>query len=214
MAIIRLECLRELERRIKQAIPELETHVLIGHALPGKTMCFPALVIDAVRFRFEADQDWEVFEPTPDKLVENVGRHVATVQLRLAVATAGERYDYQDKLTNLFLSTPGHAGILLTRVTACEALGAFVAAWEMDDDEWQDEKVFDSVFWDVMTLTGQIPALVTREGVFRIDDLRLGLTHEFADGDSDDTIFTADTMDDSPAAEVVRINEDGTFTHV
>lgn len=208
MAIVRLEAMRALKQTLLDAIPELsEEHVYTGQAPPNAKLCFPALVIDPIRFRYLPDQALETAaEPDASRVVMNVGRHVATVQLRLAAATLFDRWKYQEAITNVFLGTPLHPGVLLTTVTACEELGSFLAAWEYDEDEWQDEKAFDTQFWAVMTLTGIIPALVTRAGAYRIEDLRLGLTGDMV------TEFTSATFDSSPNVEVVRVNEDGTLT--
>jgi len=139
----------------------------------------------------------------------NVGRHEATIQLRLAAATLAERYALEEKLVDLFLRSPMRPGVLLTTVTAAAEYGDFLAAWEFDEDEWNDEKAFDSQFWAVATLTGVIPALVTRVGTYELKELRLGLTGDFK------TAYTAASFDTSPATvEVVRINQDGTLSKV
>lgn len=209
MAVVRLEAMRALQKAIVDAVPEFgdgQMHVVISQAPPNKKLCLPSLVIDPVRFRYLPDQESEHFEPDPARLVLNVGRHEATVQLRLAAATPFERYELQDKLVDLFLRTEGHPGVLMTPVSACPALGEFLASWEMDEDEWQDEKVFDVQYWGMVTLTGVIPALVTR-GVHRMEDIRLGLT-----GDFETAFGSANVAASSSTVEVVRINEDGTFT--
>jgi len=211
---MRLEALLALKAAIEEAVPELRTdmpgkaHVIVGKALPSKNACFPALVIDPIRFRYLPDPEHDFFEPDPSHIVLCVGRFEATIQLRLVAATPAERFEYQEKILEAFLRTEGHPGVLLTEVDAIPELGTWLAAWEFDEDEWQDEKVFDQQLWAVATLTGVLPALVTRAGVYRINDLRLGTTGDFT------TEFTPDTFDSSKAIDRVRVNQDGTIEKV
>jgi hypothetical protein len=208
MAVVRLEALRGLKAALAAAVPEVPVgDIIVGQAAPGRKICFPSLAIDPVRFRYEPDQALEVNEPSPDRLVVSVGRFVATVQLRLVASNLSARYEIEQKLLDLFLGTEMRPGILLTTITTCPALGDFLAAWELDNDEWHNEKSFDTNFGAELVVTGLIPALVTRRGTYAIDYLRLGLTNDF------DTAFTAATIGDAPT-EVVQVNEDGSFTRV
>lgn len=210
MAVVRLEALKALRQRILDEVPSLMAeHVRVEPATPDEKLCFPSLLIQPLGFKYIPDQDDEVYDPAgEDRIVVNVGRFEARVQLRLAAATLDDRYRLEDELTNAFLRTEGHPGVLLTVVTACPDLGDFLAAWEFEETEWRDEKAFDTQWWAVTELMGTIPALVTREGVGTIEDLRLGLSHDF------ETEFTSETFDTSPKVEVVKIAEDGTITPV
>lgn len=206
MGVVRLEAMRGLQNAIVTAAPKLEGHIFVGQAPPDKKACFPALVIDPVRFRYFPDQADEHFDSGADRVVLRVGRHEGTIQLRLGAATFGERCELEQKLLDLFLSQEMRPGVLLTEITACPDLGDFVAAWEFEDDQWSDERAFDKEYWSIMTVTAQIPALVARGGVYRIEDLRLGITDDFV------TAYTSSTFDTSSKVKRVRINENGTLT--
>lgn len=206
MAVVRLEAFNALKAAIVDEVPELDGHVFAAQAPPSQKACYPALVIEPVRFRYEPRQSEEVFESAPDRVVMNVGQHVVTTKLRLAAASLRERADLQEKIVTLFLGQPLRPGILLTTVTACAELGDILASWSLGDDEWQDEKVFDLQWWSEIVVVGEIPALVTRGQAHRIEDLRVGVTADFA------TAFNATTFESSLGVDVVRINQDGSVT--
>ena len=206
MAVIKLEALRALVRAIEAAVPTLTMHTYAGQAPPSKAICLPSLAIMVSGAGYEANQETVAFSETGSSIcVFNVGMHKLNVQLRLACATLGERYEIENKIINAFLATELHPGVLLTTVTACEDLGDFLAAWELEGSEWRDEKAFDNQYWSVTEVLGQVPALVTRTGVYTIDELKLGLTEDFS-------AFTSETFDTSSNVEVVEINEDGSIT--
>lgn len=206
MAVIRLEALRELERRIVCAIPELTGQVCLGQQAAGKVDTYPSLSIDPIRWRYQPDQADDHHAPAPDRLIVNVGRHESTVQLRLVCATPVQRTEIEQKLLDLFLEEPLHPGVLITYVLPCPEYGEFVAAWELEEDEWADDRAFDNQFASLIVCTGVIPALVTRRDAYRISDLRLGL------GDIDSEAPTPFVS--SPSVEVVRVNQDGSFEAV
>jgi hypothetical protein len=206
MAVVRLEAFATLKAAIVAAVPELDGHVFIAQAPPNQKACFPALVIEPLRFRYEPRQSDEVFEPAPDRVVMNVGHHVITLRLKLAAASPHARGELQEKLLGLFLGQALRPGILLTTVTACMSLGDFVAAWSITDDEWQDEKVLDVQWWSEIFVVGEIPALVTRGSAHRIEDLRVGITADMT------TAFTPATFESSPDVQVVRIEANGSIT--
>jgi hypothetical protein len=203
MAVVRLEAMRGLRAAIECAIPDLHDHICVGQAPPDHLKKWPNLAIDPGRWRYEPDQEMEHHEFGADRVVFNVGRHDAAVVLRLGAQMIGQRAELEQRLIDLFLADEHRPGILLTPITSCAELGEFVAAWALDEDEWQDDDAIERHHFSVVTLSATIPALVTRCGIYRINDLRLGLA---------DFGVTADPATFGTVAEVVRINEDGTIT--
>jgi hypothetical protein len=203
MAVVKLEALKALRCAILAGVPDLSEEAINPWAVaPNVKKQMPGLAFVPARFAYYPDQAEAVYDPAPDCVVMNVGRHEATVQLRLVHASAVGRAEIQDKIIDLFLGTPLHPGVLLTPVVSAPQFGNFLAAWELGDETWQDEDAQGQEYWSYLTILGQIPALVTR-GAHRIRDLRLGLTEDF------DTTFTPSNF---ATAEVVRINADGTMT--
>lgn len=208
MAVVRLEALRALEIAIECAIPALKGKICVGQAPVGHRLEYPSLSIDPVRWKYAPDQAQETVEIARDRVVMNVGRHTATIQIEIVAADLSQRYELEQKVIDLFLSTPLHPGVLLTPVSACPALGTFIAAWEYDEDEWIDVAAHDGKFISRIIFDGIIPALVTRGEAYTIEQLQLGLTQDF------EKVFDKTTFNSDPAVDVIQIKEDGTFTSV
>lgn len=207
MAVVRIEAITQLAKAIGLVLPELAGRICLGQADPRKPLAFPSLAIDPVRWVYHPDQALEVFEST-HAVVINVGRHQGDVQLIVGAATLAERWTMEQTLIDLFLSTPLHPGILITPVTACEHLGPFKAVWELESDEWRDERAFSQAFYSQLMLTATLPALVTRHETYTIDQLQLGLHVTPTPNDGDPPAITDTTV------ELVTVNEDGTITAV
>jgi hypothetical protein len=208
MAVVRLEALKGLACAITDAIPELRNRICLGQADPRKDLQFPSLNIDPIRYKYDPNQAQERHEPSVECVVMQVGAHAGTLQLRLITKTSDERAVLEQKIIDLFLETPLHPGVLLTVISSCPSLGDFLAAWEFDTDEWDDEGVFNGHFYSVIALAGILPALVTRGSSHTIEQLQLGLTHDF------DAEFNPTTFNTSALVEVVEINQDGTIQAV
>lgn len=205
MAVLKIEGLRGLEALIVCEVPELQGQTCVDQAAPSHDLSFPSLALTIERSRYLPDQEDEHHEPSPNAVVLNVGRHVQDIKLRLGTASTFQRAEIEQKIMNLFLGEEGHPGILFTQLTTCEELGPFVAAWELEEEDWQSEKAFDRQLYSELKVTGILPALVTRRGVYTIEQLQLGL----------DIGPTVDLTAAAPAfadTTVVQINEDGTIT--
>lgn len=204
MAIVRLEVMKALQAVIAAAAPGLE--MVVGPPNAERKVCFPSLAIHPTRFRFDGGQESHYFSPDSSHEVVHVGTHEATLQLRLLTATPGERYALEEKLINMFFATEGHPGVLLTLVPALNAqFGSFQVAWELEDDEWADEKAYADILGSVITVTAIVPALATRAGVYNQDELFLAFSEEML------RPFTTGTLL-PPLVEVIEINEDGSIS--
>lgn len=205
MSIVRLEAYRRLQAQIESAISELDGHVRILQVPPDQSWSAPSLaLIPPERHGFYRQQESEHSKPTTSTLVVEVGWWTGTAQLRVAHATQAQRNDLEERLTQLFWQRENAGGVLLSPVTACSDYGNFTASWELNDSGWDEEFAFSSQHWSVTELSVTIPALVTRQGVYSIDELRLGLTQDFS------VSATSAAFDAMPG--LVRVNEDGTIT--
>ena len=205
MAIVRLEVLKQLSAAITADVPDLAGKVCVGHAGASKLLSFPHMVILPIRWKYTPFQADEVHEPAADRVVMNVGYHQSIVQVRLGAKTQHERYALEQQVIDVFLSTPMRPGVLLTEVTSCPELGDFTASWELDNDEWEDAKAFDSQFYSIIVLDATIPALVTRTGAWTIEQIQLGITDMLSAVD-------ADNFNTDPPVEVVQIHADGSIS--
>jgi hypothetical protein len=200
MSVIKTHAIRALRNHITCRVPELVGKVCAGPAESPKLRTFPHLSITPVRFSYWPNQ-MEVHKHLgAAAALMDVGRFEGLIQLRLGAQTTDRRAYLAEKITNLFLETEGRPGILLTTIEDCHDM---TVAWELGDDEWQDEQAFAKKWFSILTVTAQIPALVKKDGVFTIEDLRLSLTEDLTED-----------FDEIPASEIetVTIDEDGTLT--
>lgn len=207
MSVVRLEALRRLGAEIEAAIPELVGKVEIHQVPPDYKIGFPRVAIVAgASMRYQARQEGFVTRVSSSAIVVNVGSWSTVVQLRLYCATPASRYELEDKLTNLFWRVENQPGLLLTTVTACPQLGDILASWDIGDTDWDDEAAFSSQYFSVLTLDACIPALVTRAGVYSLNELRLGVTDDFGLAE---TSAAFDTI-----TAKFTVNSDGTVTPI
>lgn len=183
MALIKLEALRALASFLECQVPELAGKVCVGQAEANHLQEYPHMVLLATGWRFEPDQSGDFHQPGPERLVSDVGTHRVTVEMRLGAQTSGERYTLGQKVLDVFLAGGSaddldgelHPGVLRVPVLAAPEYGNWFAAWEIDAEEWEDEKAFDQAFYSVLELQGAVPALVSRRRVFRLDEIRAQL---------------------------------------
>jgi hypothetical protein len=204
---IRIAALEGLRRAIEARVPELAGRVAW---FVNRAASRPMLTIVPIRATYQPQQATEVkldtlgavVDPAPDLAVMNVGTYELLVQLRLEHDTPELRADLAEEVSATFLEDGERPGILLTRISEVARFGTFTAAWELEEDEWNDDLAFNDEHESLLTLTGTIPALVMRREAWRIRDLRLGVGLQIG----------LDWGD--PRLAVVRVNDDGTITPV
>lgn len=212
--VVKLTAIETLVDIIHTGVPELKPYpsgdgiwdpVKVVQVPPDQRIKFPCLAIVPSTFRFESAQERIHAEPDLTSAVFNVGRWIGTMQFRIGAATPAERYRLEEKVAALFMQREGAPGLLMTEA-ADLMMGDYMASWELDDAEWDDDLAFSSQHWAVTTFTGTIPALVTRTGMYMINTLKIGLTQDF------EAAFTAATFTTSRNLRVVQVAEDGTIT--
>jgi len=208
MAVLRYEALRLLAACISDAVPALRGKICAGPAESPKKLTFPSLSLLPVSFKFMPDQAAEPYQlGDPDttvhvdgKVLLNVGRHEGLIQLRLGAQTARLRAELEEQILAVFLGRPGSPGVLVTAVPQCHNA---TVAWELDTDEWVNERAFDKKWYSLMTITAQLPALVTRGSVYTIEELRITLTDDLS-------LPIAQVPADQQ--ETIDVAQDGTIT--
>lgn len=200
MAVLRTYALSKFAECLGNRIPELKGKISGGPCEAPKARVWPHLNIWPIRFTYYPDQAAEHVELGATRMLMNVGRHEGTVQLRLGAATHLQRMELEQKVLDVFLGQVGRPGIIVIPVPECHDA---IVAWELDDDEWVNELAFANKWFSIMTVRVQIPALVVRESVYELSDLRVSLTEDL---ETD--------VADIPASEVdtVSIDEDGVLT--
>lgn len=197
--VIRTHAMDRLICAIEAAVPELAGNICkMGE--PHQARTWPTLQIIPVRFRYFPMQEHEHKGLGRSRAVFDVGRHEGTVQLRLGATTPYQRWELEDALLHLFLSQEHRPGVLVQTIDECHDA---VVAWELMDDEWQNEMVFTKEFFSLLTVRAQIPALVYRDSVYTIEELRLSLTED---------LHTEYSQLPASRIETVSIDEDGNMT--
>jgi hypothetical protein len=209
--IVRLDAMDALARMIACEIPILEGHICVGQAPSSEQQEYPHLSIDpAGRWLFDPQQQEQKATLPGGRTIYNVGDHEVSVQLKLQTTTPRQRAELEQRVIDLFLAQEDESGlprpgVIVVHVTACPELYRWTAAFELEGDEWDDEKAFDAQLASIITVRASIPALVTRCGEYTIQTLRLGIIN-----DLEATVSPAM----SPPVEVVTINQDGSITPV
>jgi len=205
MCVVRTSVWDALAAAIACAIPELDGHICVDVAPAGEVEEIPNLTIEPGKLVYDPNQALEMAVLPGARVVYSVGAFEGPVAISIVAANVGERETLTGKLIDLFLSTPLRPGVLMVPVTSCPDLGAFAAAFELDDDETNNGRAFDRRYEHRIAVNAVIPALTTRRGVYTIQQLRLGIAP--VDGPP----ITSATMV-PPAVEVITIHEDGTFS--
>src|SRR5512141_1557987 len=172
--VVKLTAIETLVGVIHAGVPELKPYteasgriwdpVKVIQVPPDQKIKLPCLAIVPSKFRFDSIQERIHSEPDLTTAVFDVGTWSCTMQFRVGCATPAERYKIEQKVADLFMQREGAAGLLMTEA-ADPMLGDYLASWELDDAEWNDDKAFSNQHWAVTTFTGTIPALVTRTGM-------------------------------------------------
>lgn len=207
MSVVRIEALKALGAVIEAAVPALVGRVKIGQQPAGVEQIYPTLTLELGTLKYQPFDEYEhatIGDPSDGNVVFNVGEWGGPLLMRLVATTVGERYELEDKITNVFLAQELRRGVRVVQVTANPELSNWLAAFELESTQWVDSEAFDRKLGSLLVMNAQLPALVTRAGVYEIDELVLGITSDFT------TAFTTATMV-PPGVELVQINEDGTI---
>lgn len=226
MSVVRVMALEQLATVLTTAIPELAGHVCIGTPMDNHEQVLPSMAITwagALAYDSAIEEDLAVLPVDGDHPVKrgvfNVGAHEGMVQIRVLAGTPRKRDALCEAVVGVFLAQTNEwgyprPGVIATQVTDADII-PWLASFELEDDQWVNVLAFERQHEGLVQATGIVPALVVRTvtdpstspatGIYTIEDLRLGLTHDLA------TSYDADTMQ-PPAVEVVRINQDGTIT--
>jgi hypothetical protein len=203
-SVVRLEAFAALAAVIAAAIPELDGHICEGMPPSSEHEEVPNLSIIPGRWMFEPEQALEQRVLPGNVVVWNVGQHSAPMTLSIVAATPFQRAKLEAQILDLFLSSTHplngmhRPGVLVVPVTSCPDLQEWLAAFELESDEWDNSAAFDRRYESKLVITGIIPALTIQRPVYTINSLRLGL------GPYPST--------SSETVEVVSIAVDGTIT--
>jgi hypothetical protein len=208
-AVVKLCALEVLGEMITAEIPELVDRVCVGIPPNTHQQTYPSLAIRAAgRWKFYGTTVEELPAGLLNTSVRRVGHHEGMVQLRVLASSPAERDALAQAVVDVFTGFEDedgypHPGTVLARVTRC-GLVPWTACFDMESDEWVDQRAFEQLYEGLVQVEATIPALVCKRGVPRIETLVLGLTHDL-------TTTPSAAMMAAPTVEVVTINEDGSI---
>jgi hypothetical protein len=209
ISIVRLEALRALEALITLAIPVLYGRVCVDVAPSSEFEELPNLTMYPSRWRYEPAQALEQRTLPGNAIVWNVGSYTTTMVINIVAASGTQRAQLEAEVLNLFLSSRHpltgmrRAGVLVVPVTSCRELETWLAAFELDSDEWINDAALSHRYESKILVTAIVPALVVERPVYTIETLTM---HTETPPDLDLANIPTDT-------EVVTINLDGTISN-
>lgn len=217
MKPIKLKALTRLQELIECEVKELKGKICSGPSGRDHRLKFPSLSITTRRFNYLPNQaDSSNYVTGSDYLasgkggVFNVGDWQGTVELRLGAKTPSVRYDLENKIEQIFLGGRHfidsrypladsddclRPGVVLIDVPECSNARI---AYELEDDTWNNEKVFSNQWYSIMRVRATLPALVCKPLVHTMDNIRVKLDSNL------------DTVTDF----TFQVNEDGTITEI
>ena len=209
MGVVKTQSLSGFAAALATAVPALAGKITIQQEVPATLETYPNLaIILPSRLPFEPLQQELVADLGGNVVLYNVGAFEGPLQLRLVATSRKERATLEDAIQNWMLSREGSPGVQVVRVIDVDNPAmTWVAAFEMDDEMWDDSAAMTREYESIATLNVVLPALVTRSPVYDLNTLILGLTSDFS------TVFTPSTFG-PPGVELVSINQDGTITPV
>ena len=150
---------------------------------PDKGDCFPSLVISSIGpFSFEPF-DPDELDTTPSTVTIHLGYWTGKFQLQLGAKSAKLRAELGDRILTEFYKSPGRSGVLVLQLTGFEVGGIPFApqlpiGYQLGQDSWEDEMVFERKRYENLDVEVEIPALVTWNNTYDINTLVLSFTND------------------------------------
>lgn len=174
----------------------------VEDAEPDVEACWPNLVLNTMgSFSFEPF-DADDVEGTATTATVHVGDFSGRVRIRLGAKYKPERTKIGEAILQEFLKTPGKPGVLVVYLSGLQVGAVTLAsdipvAFRLDSTEWEEEMVFERKRFQDLAIEVEIPALVTWEQTYDINNLVVA--------------FTEDLTSDDPAYTQVAVTETGTL---
>lgn len=206
--VVRTAGLEALAALITCAIPSLAGHVCISVAPSSEHEELPNMTLEPGRWAWEPAQRMEHAQLANNIVVWNVGRHSTPLMISIMASSPDLRAELEAQVLDVFLSSVHpltgmpRAGVVVAPVTSCPSLSTWVAAFELESDEWINVDAFNRRYESRILVTALLPALYCQRPVYTLAELQLQLA------------TPADIALPSPAGaiELVTINSDGTIS--
>lgn len=138
------------------------------------------VVIMPQRIDFRPWQDDEVDTSVAGKLLVHLGDFEGNVEIRAVALNPATREDLEEKIQAVFFERELAAGVLVLQLAPIVVGGQQYAleptvGYVLEDEIWNEEKVFDAPRYSYLTVNIAFPALASR-GVYTIEQMISALT--------------------------------------
>jgi len=165
------------------AVPSLAQKVYPYVRDVGANEQTPYLALVAQGFTLNLRNPIDVGAPSGGLQMTQLGRFEGRVQIRLGAASDPERESLEDAVLGVFLAPEDSPGVVKL-TTAAVDVGAQLSVmpakcvYELTDDDWRDERVFEKKRFVFVNLRLTYPALVMRSGVYTLQHLYVRLSQD------------------------------------
>lgn len=203
MSLVKRAACDALAQFIQTQIPELAGSVFALWSDEEAEAVYPSVALVPGKLVLNPWQEDEVDDTDPEVLVLEVGDFEGDVELRVYAKSAPERERIGQLVQDLWFQREGAPGVLVTQTapvplnvsgTQTATIAPALAAFTIDDETWQEERVFSKKRFDFMTVGLQLPCLVAR-AVPTITSVQVtlavenDLTQPYSSADDDGTII-------------------------
>lgn len=202
MSLVKHKALETLADQLRTLLDGEVHQVEAQDAEATKEACWPNVVVRATGVWEFIPFDEDEIDTTSTTQTVQVGDLSGRVEILLSAKTKKERARLGDRILGGFFAVSGKPGVMVLQMTELEVSGLTLpgpvpVAFVLGDDTWQEEMVFDRIRQHVLEVDVDLPALVTRAGVYDINQLV--------------SAFTEDLTSDDPTVEQVEITDTGTL---
>lgn len=208
MSRIKYTAAKALSDHLAAAIPALAEAGAVApiHEEADEVARFPGLVVIPGRMVFEPRTEDEVSEPSASETIVEIGHFAGAFELRVYAKHATEREKYEDLVIKEFGQREGCPGTLvrtISNIQVNEVVSTLSTQvrYRLDDETWDEEKVFSSKRYAFLSVLVELPCYVRRSGVYTIEQYV--------------SAFTQDLTTDDPnliPVEQIAVDENGNVT--
>lgn len=187
-------------KTLLESVTGLSGKVFVAAQGPEKIATYPSVVIIPQFINFSPDQAEDVWWAIVDdgKSLQEVGSFEGLFEIQLYCNSAPQREEFEERIFQKFLSTPGAPGTLFSTtpnltVNGLVTLYPAPIFYRLDSEEWREEFAYESRRFSFLDVLVSFPALTVRDA-YTINSLRVAIT---------------ENLEGETPREVYEVQEDG-----
>ncbi len=171
---------------------------------------FPSIAIIPGKLSLTPWQEDELDEPDDDTLILSVGDLEGDCDIRVYAKSIDERADLAQRVQDLFFLRPGAPGVIVTQTadlplnvagTPTTTMYGAPASFTLEEEMWNEEKVFSKKRYDFITIGCVMPCVIARAD----STINTMVAATVIESDLTETLPIADI-------EQVQVDENGNIT--